>query len=228
MTRPISNPPHVSARRRRRKGSSSLFRTALVLALVFTGSLAILAARSVVPNGEAKGGVVPVQVPLAGLESGACMSLAPSGQQSGRTVFLDPGHGGIDPGVVSVVGSRQVLEKDLTLAVANRLAALLRVDGYRVVMSRTADTSVARLAATDSIAGAMTASAVQRDLATRAACANAAGASVLVSIHFDAFDDPSVGGTETFYDAARPFAAKSERLAVTYRPYFRAVTVRTP
>jgi N-acetylmuramoyl-L-alanine amidase len=60
----------------------------------------------------------------------------------------------------------------------------------------------------------MTATAVQHDLVTRAACANAATASVLVSLHFDAFDDPSVGGTETFYDAARPFAPKSKRLAI--------------
>jgi len=214
MTRPISNPPHVAARRRRRQGSPSLFRTALALALVITGSLAVLAVRSVVPNGEAKGGLVPVQVPLGGLESGACMSFPVSGGRTGPTVFLDPGHGGLDPGVVGFLGVRQVLEKDVTLAVANRLAALLRADGYRVVMSRTGDSSVARLSAGDSIAGAMTASAVHRDLVTRAACANAAGASVLVSLHFDAFDDPSVGGTETFYDAARPFASKSKRLAI--------------
>ena len=50
MTRPISNPPHVAARRRRRQGSSSLFRTALALALVFTGGLALLTARSLVPK----------------------------------------------------------------------------------------------------------------------------------------------------------------------------------
>ena len=213
MTRPISNPPHVAARRRRRHGSSSLFRTALALALVITGSLAVLAARSVVPDSEAKGGLGPIQVPLAGLESGACMSFAQTGSRTGPTVFLDPGHGGLDPGVVTFVGVRQVLEKDVTLAVANRLAALLRADGYRVVMSRTGDSSVAKLSASDSIAGAMTASAVHRDLVTRTACANAATASVLVSLHFDAFDDPSVGGTETFYDAGRPFASKSKKLA---------------
>ena len=213
MTRPISNPPHVAARRRRRQGSSSLFRTALAFALVLTGGLAFLTAQSLVPNSEAKSAVVPVQVPISGLESGACMSFAPSGGRSGPTVFIDPGHGGLDPGVVTVVGGRQVLEKHLTLAIANRLAALLRADGYRVVISRTGDTSVARLSVNDSVAGALTASAVHRDLVTRAACANAANASVLVSIHFDAFDDPSVGGTETFYDAARPFASKSKRLA---------------
>jgi N-acetylmuramoyl-L-alanine amidase len=72
---------------------------------------------------------------------------------------------------------------------------------------------VIKLSAADSNYGAITSSAVHRDLAARAACANAAGASVLVSIHFDGFSDPSVGGTETFYDAARPFAAANHRLA---------------
>src|SRR5438046_3277044 len=213
MTRPISTPPHVVARRRRRQGSSSLFRTALALALVFTGGLALLTARSLVPNSEAKSGVVPVQVPIGGLESSACIGFTPSVGRSGPTVFVDPGHGGLDPGVVTVVDGRQVLEKHLTLAIANRLAALLRADGYRVVMSRTGDTSVARLSANDSIAGALTASAVHRDLITRAACANAANASVLLSIHLDAFDDSSVGGTETFYDTPRPFASNTTRPA---------------
>jgi len=63
------------------------------------------------------------------------------------------------------------------------------------------------------VAGALTASAEHRDLVTRTLCANTAAASVLVSIHFDAFDDPSVGGTETFYDTARPFAPDNKRLA---------------
>lgn len=115
--------------------------------------------------------------------------------------------------MVGVAGARQVLEKDVALGVATRLATLLRANGFRVVMSRTLDSSVTELSPSDSVAGALTASAVHRDLVTRAVCANAAAASVLVSIHFDAFDDPSVGGTETFYDAARPFAADNERLA---------------
>src|SRR5260370_35357448 len=80
-------------------------------------------------------------------------------------------------------------------------------------MSRTRETTVIKLAAADSNYGAITSSAVHRDLAARAACANAAGASVLVSIHLDGFSDPSVGGTETFYDAARLFAASNHRLA---------------
>ncbi len=153
------------------------------------------------------------QLPVAGLDTGACISYPAAGGQTGKTVFTDAGHGGLDPGVVGAAGGKQVLEKDTTLAVATRLGALLRADGYGVVMARTQDSSVTKLAASDSITGAITNSAEHRDLVTRVACANASNASVLVSIHFDGFSDPSVGGTETFYDSARPFAATSNRLA---------------
>jgi N-acetylmuramoyl-L-alanine amidase len=155
----------------------------------------------------------PSQLSLPGLETGACMSLPPSRAGTGQTVFIDPGHGGLDPGVVGGSGSRQVLEKDATLAVAMQLSTLLRVDGYRVVMARTQDSTMLKLSPTDSVLGALTGSAEHRDLLARAACANAAGAAALVSIHFNAFDDPSVGGTESFYDSARAFSSENRRLA---------------
>jgi len=156
----------------------------------------------------------PTQVSVPGLESGACMSFAPTHGRLNKTVFVDPGHGGLDPGVVgSATSGAIVLEKDATLVVAARLAGLLRSDGFVVVMARTQDTTVAKLSDTDSSSGAITSSGVHRDLMERAACANTAGADVLVSIHFDGFSDPTVGGTETFYDSARPFAAANRRLA---------------
>jgi N-acetylmuramoyl-L-alanine amidase len=155
----------------------------------------------------------PSQLSLPSVEAGACMSLPPTRAGSGQTVFIDAGHGGLDPGVVGRSGSRVVLEKDATLAVAAQLSTLLRADGYRVVMSRTQDSTMLKLSATDSVLGALTGSAEHRDLAARAACANAAGAAVLLSIHFNAFDDPAVGGTESFYDSARTFSPENRRLA---------------
>jgi N-acetylmuramoyl-L-alanine amidase len=156
------------------------------------------------------------QPALPGLADGACMSFSATHGHTGQTVFIDAEHGGLDPGVVgSTAGRRVVLEKDATLAVALRLADQMRAAGNSVVMARTLDTTVLKLSASDSNYGAITSSAVHRDLAMRAACANASGAAVLVSIHFDGFSDPSVGGTETFYDAARPFAAANRRLATS-------------
>ena len=166
-------------------------------------------------------GAVPVtgtgsQRAVPGLEAGACMSYAPTNVRLNKTVFVDAGHGGLDPGVVGTSASgRLVQEKDATLAVATRLTTLLRADGFDVVMARTQDTTVVKLSDADSNYGSITSSAVRRDLVARAACANAAGADALLSIHFDGFSDPAVGGTETFYDSARPFAAANRKLATT-------------
>jgi N-acetylmuramoyl-L-alanine amidase len=58
-----------------------------------------------------------------------------------RLVVVDAGHGGVDPGARGPGGTR---EKDVTLAVARRLAALLRRDStLEVRMTRERDTLIA-------------------------------------------------------------------------------------
>jgi len=154
------------------------------------------------------------QLAVAGLDPGACRAYRPSAAANGRTVFLDPGHGGPDPGGSGQLGDgTQVVEKVATLAVAERLSSLLRGEGYRVVLSRTGDTSVAQLTDADLDGGALRGSALHRDLLARIACANASAADVLLAIHFNAFEDPSATGAETFFDPARPFADRSRSLA---------------
>src|SRR5690606_24426972 len=65
----------------------------------------------------------------------------PSGGRPTRVVIIDPGHGGRDPGKPGPNGLR---EKDVTLAVSRRLAALLRArEGYEVHLTRTTDTLIA-------------------------------------------------------------------------------------
>lgn len=218
MAPPIATARNDPPRRRRRPGSSALLRFVLVMALAVTGGAAlpyvVTMAHSVVPQVAAGPiNLGPSQLGVPGLESGACVRYASPAGPNAKTVFVDAGHGGLDPGVVGAAGGNQVEEKDATLAVAGALEATLQADGFAVVMSRTRDSSVLKLAPGDSINGSITNSAERRDLLMRAACANAAGAAVLVSIHFDGFSDPSVGGTETFYDSARSFAADNKRLA---------------
>jgi N-acetylmuramoyl-L-alanine amidase len=146
--------------------------------------------------------------------SGACQTLAPEGQDRHRTVFIDPGHGSPDPGASGVTAAGQpVEEKDLTLATALRLARILRGDGYRVVLARVQDRTVARLTSADLSRGAFTVAGDHKDLVARVACANAAHAQVLVSLHYNAFSDPAVGGVETFYDDARPFSKQNLQVA---------------
>src|SRR5205807_5368633 len=150
---------------------------------------------------------------------GACQALAPTGRRAGvqargRTVFIDPGHGGPDPGVTARTPSGGLLrESAAALAVATELGRQLRADGYRVVLSRSSDTSVLRFAPDEVGGGSLDANQVRRDLQARVRCANASGAAALLSIHFNGYTDSTVAGTQTIYDDARPFAADSERLA---------------
>jgi N-acetylmuramoyl-L-alanine amidase len=57
------------------------------------------------------------------------------GALSGRTVIIDPGHGGFDPGAVR----NGVMEKDLVLDVSLRLRRMLGEAGATVLMTREAD-----------------------------------------------------------------------------------------
>ncbi|MGH7861658.1 MAG: N-acetylmuramoyl-L-alanine amidase family protein [Candidatus Dormibacteraceae bacterium] len=151
---------------------------------------------------------------LQGAAAGACVAYAPTHGNLHKTVFIDPGHGGPDPGTSGATSNGTNLqEKTETLKVALTMLPLLRGAGYRVVLSRTTDSTVTALGASDVNQSALTTDAEIRDLNARVACANLAQASVLLSIHFNGFDDPSVGGTQTFYDDARPFTAADQALA---------------
>jgi N-acetylmuramoyl-L-alanine amidase len=149
----------------------------------------------------------------APLSSGVCQAFAPTGTGRGPTVFIDPGHGGRDPGVTGLSpAGAPVKESVVALAVAAELGRLLRADGYRVVLSRTADTSVVHFP-TDGLNGGLSAEQVRQDLLARVRCANDAHAAALLSIHFNGYADPSVEGSQSLYDPVRPFAAENERLA---------------
>lgn len=145
--------------------------------------------------------------------SGACMAYPPTTGDNHRTVFLDAGHGGIDPGSVGRTTSGKTIEEaDLTLPVELDAMALLRAKGYRVVVSRTRSSTVARMTPADLDGNLMTAQGVHDDVAARAICANEGHADVLVGIYFDA-GAPDNAGSVTGWDAARPFAAKNLKLA---------------
>ncbi|MDE3129816.1 MAG: N-acetylmuramoyl-L-alanine amidase [Acidobacteriota bacterium] len=143
----------------------------------------------------------------------ACMAYAPTHGDRHLTVFLDAGHGGLDPGSVGRTQSgRTIYEADETLAVELDAMAVLRARGFRVVVSRTTDSNVARLTAADVNRTLLTAQGVHDDVAARARCANEAGARALVGIYFDA-GAPNNAGAVTGYDGVRPFAAQNLRLA---------------
>lgn len=101
--------------------------------------------------------------------------LPPAGERI-RTIVVDAGHGGHDPGAISRGGLK---EKNLTLDVARRLRDLLTQDGFRVVMTRYDDRFI--------------------PLVGRSAIANREGADLFVSIHANSSRARKVSGFEAYY-----------------------------
>jgi N-acetylmuramoyl-L-alanine amidase len=144
---------------------------------------------------------------------GACMAFPPTVGNRHLTVFLDAGHGGLDPGAVGVTESGRVIyEADQTLPVVLDTMTILRRAGFRVVVSRTGPTTVLRLRPGDVSGHLLTDQGVHDDVAARDVCANMAHANVLVGVYFNAGSSANAGCI-TAYDTARPFAAENRRLA---------------
>jgi N-acetylmuramoyl-L-alanine amidase len=175
------------------------------VAVVRTGALA-----AVHPGGTAGGQSLDPTL----FATGSCVAYPPTQGDRGQTVFLDAGHGGLDPGGVG--GTRSgttIYEADETLPVELDVMALLRADGYRVVVSRTGPSTVLRLGPADTSDGVLSLQGAHDDVAARAQCADDANAQVLVGIYYNAGGSPQDAGSVAVYDNDRPFAADNLRLA---------------
>lgn len=102
-------------------------------------------------------------------------------------VVVDAGHGGTDPGKVGVDGS---LEKDINLAVAERLKTYLEQDDVKVIMTRETDTGL--YSETDS-------RKKMADMKKRCEIIEESGADLVVSIHQNSYHEESVSGGQVFY-----------------------------
>jgi N-acetylmuramoyl-L-alanine amidase len=158
----------------------------------------------------------PTETPLdpSAFAPGACEAFEPTKGDRHETVFLDAGHGGIDPGGVGTTEAGKTIdEANETLPVELDAMALLRAKGFRVVVSRTTNSTVVRLSAVDESGGVLTLQGSHDDVVARDQCANDAKARALVGIYFDAGSSPQNAGSLTAYDPARPFSAENLTLA---------------
>ena len=87
---------------------------------------------------------------------------------SGYTICVDAGHGGKDPGAVGYV-----VEKDVNLAIALKVAKVLEMDGAKVVLTRDGDYFVT--------------------LSGRVQIANSAGCDIFISIHANSGPSSATG-----------------------------------
>jgi N-acetylmuramoyl-L-alanine amidase len=104
-----------------------------------------------------------------------------------KTVVIDAGHGGIDPGKIGVNGA---LEKDINLAIALKLERNLKESGINVVMTRTDDNGLYEENDTNKKV---------RDMKKRLEIIEGANPIIAVSIHQNSYTEPSVSGVQVFY-----------------------------
>jgi len=95
---------------------------------------------------------------------------------SQRTIVIDPGHGGVDPGTISTKGNQ---EKDIVLETAKQIKKTLESTGnFRVLLTRDTDIYVPHR--------------------QRFEYARAAGADLFISIHADSISDQKIRGATVY------------------------------
>ena len=109
----------------------------------------------------------------------------------GKTITIDPGHGGHDPGAVG----NGLQEKEINLSIALKVQKILKQKGINVVMTRTNDTYLS--------------------LSERVDVAVRKNADTFVSIHTNSAAAASASGTETYFSSAalNSRSADSKQLA---------------
>lgn len=112
----------------------------------------------------------------------------------GKTIVIDPGHGGVDGGA----NNSEIKEKDVNLDVALRLRKKLEASGARVVMTRTEDVALSK-------SKELNRQRYREDLNARLNIINNSSADIFISIHVNSnINKPSTRGMIAFYYNSHP------------------------
>jgi N-acetylmuramoyl-L-alanine amidase len=130
-------------------------------------------------------GVLAVSLLLSIVISRGVMPVTAVRPLEGQVVFIDPGHGGIDPGACG----QTYTEKEIVLKVALLLGSRLERNGARVVYTRTGDYDLE----TPDVS----------DVDARIKLMKQSRATVALSLHCNAFTDPWERGAQVFYNASK-------------------------
>ena len=134
---------------------------------------------------------------------GYCSSdyLAETSPLTGKSILLDPGHGGKDPGAISFSGK---YEKYVNLEVANKLKDILESMGAKVHMTRTGDYYI-----TNKERGRM---------------ADKLGTDMLLSIHHNSLNNSDYFGLSTYYNTVN-YKSPSYGYNLAEAIYLNAITI---
>lgn len=109
----------------------------------------------------------------------------------GKTIYLDAGHGGKDPGAIY----DNVYEKDINLDIVKKLQFELEKMGAVVLLTRDDDYDLASIDAKKR---------KQSDLLKRANLINESKCDMYISIHLNAYSSTKWSGLQIFYDDINP------------------------
>lgn len=122
---------------------------------------------------------------------------APSLAGKYRTIMVDAGHGGKDPGAIGISGA---IEKDIVFDIARRLKKALQEMGFEVLMTRDSDEFIS--------------------LQRRAQMASQSDADIFVSIHANAARSRKIRGLEVYYSRALDPASDLSYYRANERTFF--------
>lgn len=108
-------------------------------------------------------------------------------EEKKNVIVIDPGHGGIDPGVVGV---NEIEEKQINLEISLKLKEILMQKGFDVVMIREEDKGLYEESSF---------SKKEQDMKARVNLIEGADPILTISIHQNSFQDCSVSGPQVFY-----------------------------
>ena len=102
-------------------------------------------------------------------------------------VVVDPGHGGVDPGMVGV---NNTIEKDINLQISKLLKEMLEEKGMTVILTREEDEGLYNESDNNKKTS---------DMKKRCEIITENGADLVISIHQNSFSDEAVSGAQVFY-----------------------------
>ena len=131
----------------------------------------------------------------------------------GKTIYIDPGHGGKDSGAIY----KNIYEKDINLTISKKIEKHLVSKGATVYLTRETDKDLSTT----------TVNRKRNDLTNRAKIINDSNANMYISIHLNSITNSKWKGLQIFYNNKNK---ENEEIATNLTKYLKETTtnIREP
>jgi len=125
----------------------------------------------------------------------------------GKTIYIDPGHGGRDSGAIY----KKVYEKDINLIMSKKIEQHLVSKGASVYLTRESDIDLSTTSVNKK----------RSDLTNRAKLINESKADMYISIHLNSISNSRWQGLQIFYNNKNK---ENEQIAINLTSYLKQIT----